>query len=397
MKYIIRLIDGQISCEETSPNKEIRYIQKEFEFFQIINKIIRDGFKVKRANNNMFLCSDSYMIRLTDYQDILKMREFERLKLYIQRTIEKEGYIDLTNEQNINKKSNRNNKYAKEAIVKVSALILAAGATTIVFTSISQSKKQQNTNTTKEEIRIEETQQVQRVTEFEEIITEEKKENDGLKIPEVKLDFEELFDTEKAETAKEKYYEIIEKQARAYGIDPNLMLGICTQERGVHSTKIDKGGGIGLAQIQYNIWNDEDITANKYNEQTGKFEPHTIHVTKSVMQNLETNIELGCMILQNYLINSNYNIPVAIQMYNMGPSSIYKILNRYAKDNNLTVDEVLSNPEDLGWLDYRQNTPGDPEYLENVNQWIYDNTFKVINIKTGEDVQISFDNSQKTK
>ena len=170
------------------------------------------------------------------------------------------------------------------------------------------------------------------------------------------------------------------------------MLGIATEERGVHSTEIDSGGGIGLMQIQYNVWLGHDLLYYQLNSETGIYEAKYVKITEERLRNLETNIETGCMIFQECLRNSNYNLPIAIQMYNMGYGSMYKILESYANEKGITIDDVLKNSTDIGWTKYREGYPGNPTYLEKVNMWLYDNTFTVKNIYTNEDVSIAFTN-----
>jgi serine/threonine protein kinase len=62
---------------------------------------------------------------------------------------------------------------------------------------------------------------------------------------------------------------------------------------------------------------------------------------------------LGCMIFQNCMGYMKYNTIAAIQCYNMGYGNMMKILSAYATDNNKTIDEVLLDTTDLGWLQYR--------------------------------------------
>ena len=142
-------------------------------------------------------------------------------------------------------------------------------------------------------------------------------------------------------------------------------------------------------QIQYNIWIGKDITYYELNENTGEYEKHTKKVTDDMLRGLDTNIQLGCMILQNCLIDSNYNIPVAIQMYNMGIGTMRNILRSYGT----SLSKI--SPNDLGWLKYRRGHKGDPSYLENVNSWAEDSSYTVINVETGEQVSIEFTNETR--
>lgn len=210
------------------------------------------------------------------------------------------------------------------------------------------------------------------------------------------LEFEDLSDSEKAVTAKENYFDIMEKYAKKYGLDPYLVLSIATQERGVHASKIDAGGGVGLMQIQYAVWKGKPIDYYELNLETNSYERHSIsEITDDMLMNVDSNIQLGCLILQECLRNSNYNIPLAIQMYNMGYGSIYNMVEKYATDNGMTRADVFNNPYDLGWMNYRDNYPGDPHYLENVNKWADYNKFTVINVFNNEEVTMEFSNDNE--
>ena len=76
------------------------------------------------------------------------------------------------------------------------------------------------------------------------------------------------------------------------------------------------------------------------------------------------------MIFSTYLKQMNGNIPAAIQSYNMGPSSVNKILDTYCSCCGKTKDEVLKQ-NDLGWLLYRNSSySGDPFYFEHVSRYV---------------------------
>lgn len=68
-------------------------------------------------------------------------------------------------------------------------------------------------------------------------------------------------------------------------------MAIATQEKGIHSTEIDPGGGVGLMQMQYAVWVNQDVKA--YNFDTSSWE--TFHVTDSNIRELDTNIKIACM------------------------------------------------------------------------------------------------------
>lgn len=204
------------------------------------------------------------------------------------------------------------------------------------------------------------------------------------------LEFPDESDTNKAIKCKELYYDTIKKYSHKYGLDPNLVLGMATQERGIHSSEIDSGGGIGLMQVQYSVWVNQQISFYELNEETGEYEKKTMTITDEKLRDVETNIQIGCLILQDCLINSHYNIPIAVQMYNMGLGAIYKMLDSYRAVKGGSRSDILDNPEDIGWLDYRIS-----RYLEAINKWIYDNNYTVVNVKTGEVINIEFTNENE--
>lgn len=187
------------------------------------------------------------------------------------------------------------------------------------------------------------------------------------------LQIEDETESEKANKTKELYYGIIEKYANMYGVSPSVILAIATQERGVHSDTIDPGGAIGLMQVQASVWDGKDLEV--YNYDTNSKEK--IHISLDNLRDVSFNIKVGCAIFQNYLKQMKYNYPLAIQSYNMGPSSVNKILNAYCLSCGKTYDEVI-NSDDLGWLSFRNSSyPGDSSYLEHVSRYINSDNCKI--------------------
>ena len=198
---------------------------------------------------------------------------------------------------------------------------------------------------------------------IEKTTKEKETENDNIKDKLGNLDSDDI---EKAAKTRELYYDIIEEYANMYGLDPDIICAIATQERGVHSDTVDPGGAIGLMQIQVEVWNNKDINAYNYDTNTNE----KVHITLDNLKDASFNIKVGCMIFQNYLNEMNGNLTAAIQCYNMGPGSVNSMINKYCKDNNITRSELL-NSNDNGWLNYRNSSyPGDPRYAEHVSRYI---------------------------
>ena len=175
-------------------------------------------------------------------------------------------------------------------------------------------------------------------------------------------------DYDKLEYVKENYGKLIEDCCEIYGIDSNIMIAIATQERGVHSPYMDAGGATGLMQIQNAVWVGEKLTAFNCNDN----EYETITVTNDLISSLEGNIKAGCMIFSYCIEQMDGNVLLAIQCYNMGQGNMYrKVLNYYSSMSGKTVEQIVSNPSDIGWIEYRfLVTQGDRRYLERILSYI---------------------------
>lgn len=181
---------------------------------------------------------------------------------------------------------------------------------------------------------------------------------------EFQISFESRVDTPKYLTTKAYYNEIITNISNEYGIDPRIMLAIATQESGIHNPDL-RGPAIGLMQIERAVWVGHSITA--YNYKKGSNE--TLNITENNLKDLEFNIRTACMIFRDCLKNSNYNLPIAIQMYNFGYGNIKTTL-KTAYGNNINFKEVCSDC-DNNWLEYRQTIKaGDDKYLEHILSYI---------------------------
>ncbi len=181
----------------------------------------------------------------------------------------------------------------------------------------------------------------------------------------IEINAEDWTETEKYIYAKENYYDLIKKYSKMYGIDPQVALAIACQERGVHSNKVDDGGGIGLYQIQIEgkfNWENQSVYA--YNFETNSNEKYTIH--KDQVSNLENNIKAGLMIFQECLRRNDYDVARAIQEYNFGSGNMSTVLASCYTDRNPQTED-----NKLDWLAYRNViSGGDSIYLENILKFV---------------------------
>ena len=219
----------------------------------------------------------------------------------------------------------------------------------------------------------------------------EKVEVEEPKINPFTLETEDLTGSEKYQNAKEKYFDLIEKYANEYGLDPMVMLALATQERGVHSETVDSGGGLGLFQIQIEggwNWNNENVSA--FNFRTN--EEETVTITKEKASTLEYNIKYGCMLFQNALREQNYNVPRAIQCYNYGSSYMDQVISECCRDTGQSRSDI-SDPTNLVWINYRSIIKnGDDRYLENVLRYLPNDTQIEFKKPSGETITMTFEN-----
>lgn len=215
------------------------------------------------------------------------------------------------------------------------------------------------------------------------------------------LSFEDKTQSDKLQGVEENYSYLIDKYSKKYGLDPALVSAIAAQERGVHSTEIDEGGAIGLMQVQVSVWQpteevpEPSVTA--YNFETNELE--RIQVFPDKLSDLEYNIETGCRILQECLRYTNYNIPAAIQCYNMGIGTLRNyIYPVYEAETGMDEEYINSNPDDTTWMDYRVCAPwGDPEYVEHISSYIDSDCEIRIKTPDGDIINWNVNNLQKSK
>ena len=95
------------------------------------------------------------------------------------------------------------------------------------------------------------------------------------------------------------------------------------------------------------------------------------------------------MIFQNNMKEMKNNVIAAIQCYNMGYPNMEKILKAYSNKTGKSINEILLDINDYGWLDYRNIVKkGDDNYVENVMRWIGENAELGTYINNGEEVDL---------
>ena len=182
-----------------------------------------------------------------------------------------------------------------------------------------------------------------------------------------------------------QYGHIIDKLSKRYGISPNLITGMVTQEsHGVHEN---------LMQVVFDLNND--YISKIYNFEKNKYD--TIVLTDSPEEYPDVDIIITSDMMREpyyailaginaFRINldqySKNNICSAICCYNKGYGNWTKVLNETSKYTRTSIDDILSNPSNISFIPYDDNLKiGDPHYLENVLQYV-PNAEEGIYIKT---------------
>ena len=192
-------------------------------------------------------------------------------------------------------------------------------------------------------------------------------------------------------TQAKRYEDIFEKYANRYGVDKDLLIAMAAQESsGEHYNNLrDTKPAAGIMQIEKAVHVGHSVSA--YNFDTGKVE--TVEVTQDKLNDVDTNIKIGTMILRGYIENANYNIPLAIQTYNMGPGNMSKVLNSCSSIENLQVSTMKNNPTNNKWLNYRSHiNAGDSKYVEHVFSYLGDKQELSVKKRDNSNISINITN-----
>lgn len=182
----------------------------------------------------------------------------------------------------------------------------------------------------------------------------------------IALKYEDRSQDTKAIQTKARYGDLIAKNAKKCGVDPNIVLGIATQESGNHEYGLREGSQGGLMQIEMSTWRGQEITYYDFDDNAY----YVIKITDENVKDVDNNILIGCAILQNELKTFNYNILLAVQSYNMGYPNMNKILDATSINTGMTKTQIINDSSCLDWLNYT-HVPGcgDPNYINNVLSW----------------------------
>ena len=179
-----------------------------------------------------------------------------------------------------------------------------------------------------------------------------------------------------------KYGDSINKYASMYGIDPNLIVAIISQENPTYKKNNSSSGAYGLMQVE-NIWNNKELTC--YNKEQQCYETIIVDTSKA-NSDADYSIKVGCMIFASTAeaINKRTNLTDAeafqatLIAYNKGITVTTKVLN-----NTYSFDEFINT--------ITSTKGGDNNYTENVLSHLPDETVLYMQCK-GKDYYVGINN-----
>lgn len=438
INYLFKFIDNEVVCNKISANKNSIYYGED-----AINILrLKDSIKFKKAR----IKKDRLILENSNTKIIIKDLDlFYEHKLYncLFNNIKKINKAVKKNNKSINVTRGTQRGIATASVVVSILLSIAAGRliddTKIDETNISYEVKMEmleqnnadnnfkeiDNSIDKDLIYLENTPK-EVIKDIDKYYNELDNlpydtynminELDQLDTPEINsvlLSYDTEIDVKKLNNVLDNYMDIINERAPRWGVSPALAQAMTTQETGGYFDN--------LMRISFSAWEGQEITL--YNYDTGRMEsiiltnnpksyvrkPNTQYITEQDLMNPRTNISVGCILLQYSFERMNHNIPAAIQCYNFGTSNMNKVLDAAAFDNGMTREELLSEQNNLCWLEYRNiiegedGKYGDRHYLEHVVRYIpqdeLDNIY--INFINGdgeiEKVTITIKNSNLSK
>ena len=170
------------------------------------------------------------------------------------------------------------------------------------------------------------------------------------------------------------YREYAERIGSKWGVSPNLVLAILTQETHGQETN--------LMQINFDTKKDEVYTV--YNFQTNeyckyvltdnpnKYSSDITTITRQDLTNPFTNMSVAIIYYRSVLNSYAKNNPIAaIELYNKGPGNFDTIMQTATYKTGLSRDQLLDNIENPIYLDYSYAcNAGDSNYVANVLQYL---------------------------
>lgn len=178
-----------------------------------------------------------------------------------------------------------------------------------------------------------------------------------------------------------KWEDSVTKYANKWGISPNVIMGMLTQESGGYVED-------NLMQIQFWSWEDQVITV--YNFEDDRYENIVLTSTPEKYRNYQniqcinekdlknpnTNISVGTILLRKSISYMDGNLLLGIQCYNFGPGNMKTVLNVVQNKTGYSMDQLLEDVNLINEIMEQTGVikEGDREYLNHVMRYVEGNT-----------------------
>ena len=370
--YIVTLVDGKLVCQDLF-NNQLMMEEATINFLNMVdssinNKILLKGNKITIRNVNK-----GYSIDIQNFIQFY-LSNYKNLLNNTVDTIKK-------NEAKIQKEKHKNKNIKKSIIAKVGISV----APIVMVSMLATSLDKKNVNVIENQpLNIEKIEDISTNTNDdinniikedinikENVIVDEDVNNS---IPVAILNVEDNSNLDEIKKIQSKFVSTCEQVGKKWGISPNILLGLITQE--------SHGNDVNLTQIEFNAWKDQVLNVYNYNDKKWvkvvltnnpeKFKDVNIRITKDELNNSYTNIATAAILL-NYSFNTlkTDNIFAGLDFYNKGYGNFYKNMNAMEASTNKSIREVLDNPTDTDLINYSYIcNQGDPNYVCNVMQYI---------------------------
>ena len=195
-----------------------------------------------------------------------------------------------------------------------------------------------------------------------------------------------------------KYQDIVNEKASKWGLDPNLVMAVLTQES-------RSGKTTNLMQIGFSVWEGVpfkayDFENNKYVDilltndpvlyQSDKY----ITISTKDLENPSTNISIGCAMLQSSIKSMDYDIPAGVQCYNFGPTTMNdKVFPKTYNETFQSSDVIRSDQFNFIFMNHTDAYDlGDPEYFFHVARFL-DPSGSMITVKESSNMDTVIDHT----
>ena len=193
-----------------------------------------------------------------------------------------------------------------------------------------------------------------------------------------------LYDDADAVNYRTKYQDLVNTKAAKWGLDPNLVMAILTQES-------RQGNVTNLMQIEFDAWANEpfrvyDFENDKYvdiilTEDSDLYNSDKyLTINKKDLENASTNISIGCAMLQSSLSRMNYHIAAGCQTYNFGPSGMNRDVFTETENRTFkTQESILADQNDFAFINYTYAyKAGDKDYFFHVVRFLDPNLESIV-------------------